>query len=82
MTDNLLEVTTRDGKYTVIQAPHGGMTFKRHGEDWEVANRDFSGVGLILARLKTSPMLIKLLKQVKLVISEGPDRLFNLKSST
>jgi hypothetical protein len=49
MADNLLEVTTRDGKYTVIQAPHGGMTFKRHGEDWEVANRDFSGVGLILA---------------------------------
>jgi hypothetical protein len=49
MADNLLEVTTRDGKYTVIQAPHGGMTFKRHGEDWEAANRDFSGVGLILA---------------------------------
>jgi hypothetical protein len=81
MADNLLEVTTRDGKYTVIQAPHGGMTFKRHGEDWEVANRDFSGVGLILALAQDLADANKVVETVKLVISEGPDRLFNLEAA-
>ena len=48
MTERL-RVSTSDGKYTVIQQEEGGMRFLRHGVDWEAANRDFNGVGLILS---------------------------------
>jgi len=44
-----LEVTTSDGKYTVIQEAMGGMRFLRYGKPWPVADRNFSHIGLILA---------------------------------
>jgi hypothetical protein len=47
--DDLLRISTRDGKYTVIQQAGGGMRFARHGEDWLAANEQFVHVGLILA---------------------------------
>jgi hypothetical protein len=31
--DDLLRISTRDGKYTVIQQAGGGMRFARHGEE-------------------------------------------------
>jgi uncharacterized protein YsxB (DUF464 family) len=47
--DDLLRVSTRDGKYTVIQQATGDMRFERHGEDWLAANVSFVHVNLILA---------------------------------
>jgi hypothetical protein len=47
--NDLLRVSTRDGKYTVIQQSGGGMRFERNGEDWLAANEQFVHVGLILA---------------------------------
>lgn len=45
----LLEVTTRDKKYTVIQTEAGNLRFLRHGEPWPAADAQFANVGLILA---------------------------------
>lgn len=45
----LLRVSTKDGKYTVIQEKNGAMRFLRHGEPWPAADKLFRGVGLIHA---------------------------------
>src|SRR4051812_11376397 len=47
--DDLLRVSTRDGKYTVIQQAGGGMRIERDGEDWVITNQHFVDVSLILA---------------------------------
>lgn len=45
----LLQVSTTDGKYTIIQTEAGNLTFLRHGEPWPVANEALAHSGLVLA---------------------------------
>jgi hypothetical protein len=47
--DDLLLVSTRDGKYTVVQQAGGGMRIERNGKDWVITNQHFIDVSLILA---------------------------------
>ena len=45
----LRKIEVEDGKYAVIFAEDGRMSFERYGEPWEAANRDFAYVKLIYA---------------------------------
>ena len=42
-TDDLLNVTTSDGKYTLIQTAEGKMKALRYGEPWEAGTQDAIG---------------------------------------
>ena len=44
----VLNLSTCDKKYTIIQEENGAMRFLRHGVDWPAANEKFAHVGMIL----------------------------------
>lgn len=44
----VLNISTCDKKYTIIQEEDGSMRFLRHGVDWPAANNKFAHVGMIL----------------------------------
>jgi hypothetical protein len=76
--DDLLRVSTRDGKYTVIQQAGGGMRFERHGEDWLAANESFVHVGLILVLAQDLEAANKVAEAAeRFMIDEEDDKSYN-----
>jgi hypothetical protein len=49
MNDIEWEVSVCNNKYTIRFHKNGKLSFLRHDDDWEVANREFQFSGLILA---------------------------------